>query len=71
MAYATHEQSVVPGAFARFFNAIASGFNRISVHSTVIRQLNEISQLSDADLEQRGLTREEAVRSVLAGRIGL
>ena len=71
MAYATNEPGVIPGAFARLFDAVAYGFKRMSFHGSIAQQLSEISEMSDADLKKHGLTREDAVRRVLAGRIGL
>lgn len=70
MAHASNEQGVVPGAFARFFNSLTSGFSRITLNGSVIRRLSALSEIGDTDFQKHGLRREEAVRRVLAGRLG-
>lgn len=71
MAYTTEHHGILPGAFTRFFQALFSGLSRIAENSPHMRQLAEIAEMSDADLRKLGLTREDAVRRALAGRIGL
>lgn len=53
----------------RFVNALWDGLVRLGENSSIMRQIDALNALSDAELAERGLTREEILHRVFAGRM--
>jgi len=53
------------------FNAIGTFFVALAESSSRMQLVNQLNAMSDAQLAEKGLTREDIVRHVFADRIGL
>ena len=56
------------GSFARFFSAVFDGLTRMAENNPRVRQLQQLSALSDEQLAARGMKREDIARRVFADR---
>ncbi|MHA6264558.1 hypothetical protein ACXYMO_15250 [Arenibacterium sp. CAU 1754] len=72
MAYtATHTAgaAIEPGVFKRFLTAMWDGLVRIGENSTIMRQVDALNAMSDDELAARGLTRQQVLHRIFAGRL--
>lgn len=56
----------VLGTISRFFTAIGNGLVRMSENNSRYRQIQALQALSDAELAERGIERQNIVRVVFA-----
>lgn len=61
----TRSLAALPGIVVNIFTGIFEAMARIGEASEKVRQINALSALSDAELAQRGLRREDIVRRVM------
>jgi hypothetical protein len=66
MAYATTHTSGIPlfGLIGRFFSAIGNGLVRIAEANSKVKQAEALNALTDAQLAERGMKRQDIARAV-------
>lgn len=57
----------VLGAVSRFFTSFGTALVRMGESNSKVRQLNALQALSDAELEERGLRRQDIAHYVFSG----
>jgi len=70
MAHITSHPTVslpVLGYISRFFTAIGNGLIRMGENNSRFRQIEALQAMSDAQLAERGIKREDIVRVVFGG----
>lgn len=74
MAHVTTSAPAATGAsgwFGGFFDGILEGLARLAEANPKVRQMKALAALSDAQLAERGLRREEIARYVFRDRMYL
>lgn len=69
--FTSHHVGVAGNPVTRFFNRIWNGLVYLGENSTRGRALQKLNAVSDAELEARGVTRQEIVRRIFADRLYL
>lgn len=59
------------GAVANFFKSIVTGMMKITEANHLVQKADYLNSLSDAELAQRGLKREDIARHVFASYMGV